>query len=232
MVKLSRMHLKGKIVLITGSSMGIGREDAYKFAQEGCKLIITYNKHKKEGEEVARECKKLGAEDVLLVELDVSDGKSIKNAVKRVVDKFGETSILINNAGVVVWKHLENQSMTEIESQVRINLEGLIKMTQECLPYITDMIINISSGAGMHGYPQLTTYCATKWGVRGFTKALTEELHKIKVYVVNPGTTATQMNDFEGMEPEKVAQVILNLAKGKYKLESGSDVNIWDYVKE
>lgn len=232
MVELFCMNLKGKVVLITGSSRGIGREDAYKFAQERCKLVITYKGHKNEAEEVLRRCKELGAEDVLLVELNVADTNSIENAIKKIIDRFGKISILINNAGVIFWKHFENQALDEIESQLRVNLEGLIKMTYFCLPYITEMIINIASGAGLHGYPELTVYCATKWGIRGFTKALASELHRIKVYAVNPGMTATEMTGYEGIDPAKVAQVVLNLVKGEYSLPSGSDVNIWDYVKE
>ena len=224
------MNLKGKVVFITGSSIGIGREDAFAFAKEGSRIVITYYKDKKEGEEVAKKCLELSAEDALVVQLNVMDNKSIKDAVKKVVDKFSKISILVNNAGVIYWKPLKNQSLEEIENQVRTNLEGLIKMTKIALPHIKDMIINIASGAGMHGYEDLSVYGATKWAVRGFTKSLSEELSKIKVYVVNPGMTKTRMTGFIGIEAEKVARVILNLAKGEYNLPSGSDVNIWDYV--
>ena len=141
-----------------------------------------------------------------------------------------EISVLINNAGIVIWKHLKNQSEQEIENQININLIGLIKMTKECLPYVKDMIINMASAAGLDVYEEITTYCSTKWGVRGFTKALAKELPKIKVYAVNPGVIATQMNDFVGIPLEKVAEAVFKLAKEKYNLETGSDVNIWDYV--
>lgn len=222
--------LKGKVVLITGSSIGIGREDAFKFAKEGCRVVITYYKDKKEAEETLNNCLNLGAEDGMVIRLNVVDIKSIEESVREVVDRFGEISVLINNAGVIAWKHLKDQTIEEIENQIRTNLEGLIKMTKIALPHIKNTIINIASGAGMHGYEDLTVYGATKWAVRGFTKSLAEELSKIKVYVVNPGMTKTRMTDFQGIDASKVAQVILNLAKGKYNLSSGSDVNIWDYV--
>lgn len=166
--------LKNKIVLITGSSIGIGRETAQVFAEEGCKLVITYYKDKSDGEKVALKCKELGAADVLILPLNVADDKSISNIVKETVKKFGAIDILINNAGIIVWKHFSEQSKGEIEEQLRVNLEGLIKMTKECLPHIKEAIINISSGAGLEGYETLTTYCATKFGVRGFTQALAQ----------------------------------------------------------
>lgn len=157
--------------------------------------------------------------------------KGIKNAVKAVHTHFGEMSILVNNAGVFHSQDLAKQDFKDIEIEVRTNLEGLIKMTRACLPYLTDMIINIASGAGMQGYAGMSTYCGTKWGIRGFTKALAEELN-IPVYVVNPGTTATRMTNFSGTPAEKVAQIVVNTAKGVYDLPSGSDINVWDYVSE
>ena len=122
--------LKNKIILITGSSLGIGKETAFKFAKEGCKVIVTYYKDKKEGLDVADECRKLGASDVLVLQLNVADDKSIKDCVKEVIKKFKEIDILINNAGVIVWKTFDKQSFEDIEYQLRINLEGLIKNEQ------------------------------------------------------------------------------------------------------
>ncbi len=217
--------------MITGASIGIGREDAYGFASEGCSLAITYNTHKQEAEETAEKCRELGAPQCIAVHLNIMDDKSIIRALREVTFAFNQVSILVNNAGTVVWKHLGEQSPRDIEIQVRTNLEGLIKLTMLSLPYIKEMIINVSSGAGLAGYEYLTTYCATKWGVRGFTKALAQEFPGRKVFVVNPEITATQMNDFHGMPPERVAEVIVNLAKGMYSVQSGDDINIRGYIR-
>jgi 3-oxoacyl-[acyl-carrier protein] reductase len=224
------MELKDKVVLITGSSLGIGKETAFKFAKEGCKVIVTYYKDKKESEEAAKKCANLGASDVLLLQLNVMDNSSIKNCVKKTIEKFNHIDILINNAGIVVLKQLKDQSFEDIENEIGTNLEGLIKMTKECLPYLKETIINISSGAGKDGFAGLSTYCATKFGVRGFTQAISQELRNIKVYSVNPGTTATRMNNFRGTSPEKVADIILRVAKGKLKADSNRDVDVWEYV--
>jgi 3-oxoacyl-[acyl-carrier protein] reductase len=215
--------------MISGSSMGIGRETAYKCAVEKAKVIVTYCKSRPEGEKTYRKCRELGASEVLLVKLDVTDSKNITRTVRRVIDKFKRIDILINNAGVVCWKPLKDQSVADIERQIRINLEGLIKMTKTCLPYVKDMIINIASGAGQRGFADLTVYCATKFGVRGFTQSLAEETNKIKIFSVNPDMTATRLTGFQGRPPEEVAQVVLNTAKGIYKLPSGSDIDVWEY---
>jgi len=224
--------LKNKVVLITGSSIGIGAETAYLFAKERCKVIITYYKDKEEADKVRLKCKGLGASEVLVLPLNIMDDKSISNCVEETVKKFTFIDILLNNAGIVVWKHFKDQSKKEIEEQLRVNLEGLIKMTKESLPYIKDAIVNISSGAGLEGYETLTTYCATKFGVRGFTQALALELPNIKLYSINPGTTATRMNDFKGLPPIEVAKIILNAVMGKYKVPSGGGINVWEVLGE
>lgn len=222
--------LKDKVVLITGSSEGIGRGTAFQFAKEGAAVIITYRKDEKEAKKAGEKCKELGAADVFVLQLDVTDNKSIKTTVKKIVQKFKHIDILINNAGVLAWKPLVEQTFEDIERQVRTNLEGLIKMTREAVPHVKECIINIASGAGKSPYPSLSTYCATKFGVRGFTQTIAFEFPKLKIYVVNPGMTATRMTNFKGVPAEKVAELILNTAKGKYKTGASRDIDVWDYL--
>ena len=221
--------MRGKVVLITGSSIGIGRYTAYEFARAGARLVITYYKDKEEGEVTKRRCLELGAEDAILLYLDLKDNESIIGCVEEAVKRYGRIDILVNNAGVLAWKPLKEQSFEEIEDQVRVNLEGLIKMTKVALPYVREMIINIGSGAGKTGFPELTTYCATKFGVRGFTQALAEE-ESVKVYTVNPGMTATRMTGYQGVHPEKVAKIIFRVASGEIRRPAGSDVDVWEFV--
>ena len=223
--------MQGKVILITGSSNGIGSETAFKFASEKAKVIITYWTDRPGGENTEKRCRELGASETFLIKLDLRDNKSIASVVDIVVKKFGKIDILINNAGVAVWKPLREQNVTDIENQIRTNLEGLIKMTLECLPHIEEMIINIASGAGQTGFAELAPYCATKFGVRGFTQALAQEISAPKIYAVNPDMTKTKLSGFQGRPPEQVAQIVLNTAKGKYRKKSGSDINVWDYDK-
>ena len=200
--------MKNKVVLITGSSSGIGRETALAFAAEKARVIVTYCTNRPGGLETEKRCKELGAPDSMLVKLDLRSNKSISGAVHTVLRTFGMIDILVNNAGVAVWKPLMKQSLSDIERQMRTNLEGLIKMTWTCLPHVKDMIINIASGAGQTGYADLAPYCATKFGVRGFTQALAQETSRPKIYAVNPDMTRTRMTGFQGRPPEEVALVV------------------------
>lgn len=222
--------LSGKVVLITGASRGIGQAAALAFAREGSLLALTYHTDEAPAKETAGECEKLGAKEVMVQKLDVRDNGNIKKAVEAVVKKFGRIDVLVNNAGVGVWKNLEEQTDDDIEYQLRTNLEGLIKMTLACLPHVKETIINISSGAGITAHAGLSVYSASKFGVRGFTQALSDERTDLKLYSVNPGMTATQMTNFRGVEPERVAEVIVNAAKGEYSVASGGDVNVWEHI--
>ena len=224
---MKQSTLAGKVVVITGASNGIGRETAILFAKEGCKLAITYHKDEKEAKETAKKCVELGSLGVLVVKLDVREYNSIKSAVKQIISKYAEIDVLINNAGVIDWKPFDEQSIGSIQNQVRTNLEGLIMMTRECYSFIKETIINISSGAGKQGFGDLTTYCATKFGVRGFTQAMADGYPKLRIYSVNPGMTATRMTDYKGVPASGVASVIVNTAKGKYNVQSGGDVDVW-----
>src|SRR3989344_7821891 len=208
------MNLSGKVVLITGSSQGIGKETAFLFAKERAKLVITYHKNKSGAEEAAEKCREFGAEDVLVLPLDLRENESIKNAVAKTVERFGGIDVLINNAGYLAEKKTRDQTFEDIEDQVRTNLEGLIKMTSAALLHIKEAVINIASGAGKSPYAELATYSATKFGVRGFTQSLAIEEPKLRIIAVNPGLTATAMTDFEGEPPQHVAEVVLKATKG------------------
>ena len=221
--------MKNKVVLITGSSNGIGRETAFKFASEKTRIILTYCKDRKSGQNAEKRCTELGASETVLIKLDLRNNKSIISTIGKAVKTFRKIDILINNAGVATWQPLKRQSFTDIENQIRTNLEGLIKMTCLCLPHIADMIINIASGAGQAGFAELAPYCSTKFGVRGFTQALAQEISSPKIYAVNPDMTKTRMTGFQGRPAEQVAQIVLNTAKGMYRKPSGSDINVWDY---
>jgi short-subunit dehydrogenase len=215
-----------KTILLTGASLGFGKLTAFNLAKEKAHLALTYYKDEKEAREVEKKCKELGAQEVLMIKLDVKDSKNIQNVVSQVIKKFKSIDFLINNAGIVIWKNFEDQTENEIEDQLNTNLLGLIKMTKFALPNIKEMIINVASEAALEGYGELSTYCASKFGVRGFTQALAYEQPKIKIYCVNPGAYATRMNNFKGRNPQEVADLILDLVNGKINKRSGSDINI------
>lgn len=219
-----------KTILITGGSLGIGRATCFKFAEAGYNVIFSYYKDIEDAKRVEEKCLSLGASSVFCYYLNLMDDTSIKKFASEVIGRYRFVDILVNNAGVVTWKKLEEQSFEEISSQIRVNLEGLIKITKILLPYVREMIINVSSGAGKTGFAELTTYCATKFGVRGFTQALAKEVKNIKVVTVNPDMTKTRMTNFSGRPPEEVAEVIYRVAENKVKVNTGEDVDVWSYI--
>ena len=224
--------LSGKVVLVTGASIGIGCAVALQFAAAGCRLALTYFEHRAEADDVAERCRGLGSPDVIAVSLQQADDDSIRALFETVSDRFGALDILVNNAGVVVWKPFLEQDSGEIESQLAIDLQGLIKLTWIFLPLVGDAIINIGSSAALHGSATLAPYCAAKWGVRGFTKALALEHPDKRIVCVHPAHTATRMNDMQGMPPERVAEIVLRVARGDIEFEAGGDVDVRDYADE
>ncbi len=211
-------------VLLTGASRGIGEATAYALAKEGCDLLLTYRVGKRNMQAVAKRCKALGG-TITLLPLDLTRDASIRAAAK----KAGKIDILINNAGAIVWKDTAKQSFGEVSRQMRTNLEGLIKMTIACLPRTKRMVINIASIAGKSAHRQIGPYCATKWGVRGFSQTLALET-PVKIVVINPDRTRTRMTDFTGRPVTDVADVIVKVIKGKIKVASGGDVDVQDYA--
>jgi NAD(P)-dependent dehydrogenase (short-subunit alcohol dehydrogenase family) len=229
---MQAMDVRDKVVVITGASLGIGRETAYAFAAAGASLALTYNAHADEGDAVAARCRRLGAPEVLLVHLDLADRSSPRQAVGEIVAGFAAADVLINNAGVVTWKRFAEQSLGEIEHQIRVDLSGVLELTHHALPHVRDAVVNVVSTASLHGTATLAPYCAAKWGLRGFTKALALERPDLRIVAVHPTVTATRMNDCKGMPPERVADVILRVVSGEIAAPSGADIDVRDHILE
>ncbi|MGD0817414.1 MAG: SDR family oxidoreductase [Methanomassiliicoccales archaeon] len=215
-------------VVITGASEGIGREVAFRFSREGWNVVLTYHKDEEEGIDARSKCDALGARSSMLLQLDVADVSSIKHVVNEIEHNIGKINVLVNNAGIDVWKPLREQTPEEVSRQVRTNLEGLIIMTLTMLPLVEDTIINLGSRTGIEGHPGISVYSATKAGIRGFTRSLAQEEKGMKIYTVYPRGTATQMTGYHGDPPDKVADLIFDAAVGRYDLPTGSDIPIWD----
>jgi len=224
------IDLAGRTVLVTGASIGIGRAVALRFAAAGCRLALTYFEHRTEAEEVAQRCRGLGAPEVITVSLQQADDDSIRTLVETVIDRFGTLDILVNNAGVIVWRPFLEQDFGEIESQLAIDLEGVMKLTWVFLPMVNDAVITIGSTATLHQSRTPPTYCAAKWGLRGFVKALALEHPDKRIVSVHPTVTATRMNDMRGMPPERVAEVVLRVARGDIEVEPGGDVDVREFA--
>ncbi|OHO67863.1 short-chain dehydrogenase/reductase [Staphylococcus sp. HMSC036D05] len=181
-----------KIVLITGASTGLGYETAILLAKQGYKVYATMRNLNKQDTllQIAQE----NNLDIIIQQLDVTDIESIQTTVKRILKNEEKIDILINNAGAGFVKTTEHASDDEIIWQLNLNLMGVIRMTKAVLPSMRARreghIINISSVGGLVGQPFNEIYCATKFGVEGYTEALASYVQpkfNVKFSVIEPG---------------------------------------------
>jgi len=223
--------MKNKTVFISGASSGIGRETAYRFAAEGADLVLTYYRHKEDGEQTRKRCLESGSREVLLIKLDVMDNKSIASAVKQTRKVFGGLDILINNAGTGIVEPFDDSTVDDIERQLRTNLEGLIKVTHAFIPYVRQAVINIGSFLSKNAYADMAVYCASKYGVRGFSQSLAQEQPGLMICCVHPDLTATALTGGQGRPPSAVADIIFQVAAKKIKVKRGGDIDVWEILK-
>ena len=179
-------------VFITGSSSGIGKETAKLFQKKGWNVIATMRNPVME-----TELNKL--ENIKVLQCDVTDISSIKNAIETGIQSFGKIDVLVNNAGHYIAGPFEAATDEQIRRQIDTNLLGLIYVTKEIIPHFRKqrhgIIVNNSSIAGNISIPLQTLYHAAKWGVEGFSESLQYELRQfnIKIKIVQPGVIKTDL---------------------------------------
>jgi NADP-dependent 3-hydroxy acid dehydrogenase YdfG len=144
-----------RVAIVTGSSSGIGLDTSITLAQNGFLTYATMrNLDKGSIIETAAEKEKI---PIRVVELDVTDDRSVSDAIQRIISEIGKIDVLVNNAGYGLVGAFEDLSMEEIKSQYETNVFGLMRVTQKVLPIMrkqeSGIIVNVSSGAGIFGYP-------------------------------------------------------------------------------
>ena len=207
-----------KTILITGASSGIGKETVKKFAAEGWNVIATMRSPEKENELTS-------TENILITRLDVKDTASITSSVEAGIKRFGKIDAVVNNAGFGLLGLFEAMNADQIREQFEVNVFGLMNVMRVVLPHFRSnengLIINISSGAGLHTLPLLSTYNASKYALEGFSEAVSYELssQNIKVKIVEPGAIETNFakRSFEqyAYDPELTGYETFNAAVGK-----------------
>ena len=180
------MDLTGKTAIVTGASSGFGRSTARMLAEAGVRVAGG-----------ARRVERL--ETDVALELDVTDPASCERFVAAAVGELGGVDILINNAGLALGRAPFDESSEEDERTVfETNVNGLVRMTRLCLPHIRDggHIVNMGSVAGRQAYENGATYVTSKFAVRGFTRALREDLlgRDIRVTTVDAGLVQTEFS--------------------------------------
>ena len=200
------MNFKGKVVLITGASSGIGRESAIEFAKLGANIVLV-SRTKEKLEEVSDELKKFNV-ITLICQCDVSDKDQVKEMSKTVLEKFDSVDILVNNAGFAIYGSVSDLSIDEIESQMETNYFGMIYCIKNFLPSMLEKksghIVNVASVAASFGLPGIASYCASKFAMLGFSEGLKHELKNTGVGITVVSPIMVRTNFFEHPSFEKM----------------------------
>ena len=184
------MDFQNKIVLITGTSSGIGRETAIQFAKKGAQIILVARR-KQKLEELEKELRKFNV-TTMVCQCDVSDKSQVKEMSKTVLEKFDSVDILVNNAGFAIYGAVSDLTIDEIESQMATNYFGMIYCIKNFLPSMlkkkSGHIVNVASVAASFGLPGIASYCASKFAMLGFPEGLKHELKDtgVGITVVSP----------------------------------------------
>ncbi|MBD3403359.1 SDR family NAD(P)-dependent oxidoreductase [candidate division GN15 bacterium] len=203
-------------ILITGASRGIGRATANKLADKGRTLFLQ-GRDEAALKRVAEEVERRGASATVLA-ADLSDTR----AIERMVDSVGEESVdvLINNAGLAIVKPVDQITIEEWQESLAVNVTAPFLLSQRLLSNMSEgaAIVNLLSIAASNGFPTWSSYCATKFALDGFSRALREELRSrgIRVITVSPSATNTELwdsvsGDFARermLDPGEVAEAI------------------------
>ncbi|HEV8584033.1 MAG TPA: SDR family oxidoreductase [Methylomirabilota bacterium] len=218
------------MALVTGAGRGIGRATAEALAADGWRVVIAELRPAL-GRAAA---KALGAR---FVQVDVGDRGSVARMARRV----GRVDCLVNNAGVLEPGPLARLSPAWIEKTIAVNLAGPILVTRAVLPAMLrrrgGVVVNVASLLGRVGMADYATYCATKFGVVGFTQALADEVSGdgVRVVAVCPGQVNTPLAWRTGVskaerahliQPESVARVIADLVAGRRRFKDGDAIDV------
>lgn len=210
------MFIKNETVLITGSSRGIGKGLALIFSKNGYNVII-HGRDKKQLENVKGEIEKNNVNCHVIIG-DINSEDVLDNLLE--ISKREDISILINNVGLAC-PHLPLQEIHDehVKNIIQTNLIAPIKLTRRIYPFFmkkkSGMIININSLSGLEDHYLRTIYCASKWGLRGFTETLRREAkdHNVRVGGVYPGWTKTKPEITVGMTVDYVSKKVFEFCK-------------------
>lgn len=203
--------LKGKNIIVTGTTRGIGREIALTLAQNGANIAMNYRNLNSEVEDLINEIKSFGV-DALAIKCDVSITEEVDNFVKEVKSHYNTIDVLVNNAGITKDGLIIRMKEEDFDDVLDVNLKGTFNTTKSVSSIMVRQkygkIINISSVVGIAGNAGQCNYAASKAGVIGFSKSVARELasRNINVNVVAPGYINTDMTK---NLPDKVKEEII-----------------------
>lgn len=239
--------MKDKVILITGSSQGIGRAIALRFASLGAKIALNDIQGQEEkAKKLKEELEKIGAQAKCFF-ADVSKFDEVEKMIEEVKREFGRLDVLVNNAGICQDRTLAKMTKEEWQKVIDIDLTGVFNCSKAALPLLIagqGRVVNVSSVVGQRGNFGQANYAAAKAGIIGFTKSLAKEVGRLGVCVnaVAPGFIETGLTEAVPEQiriavkqltalgrlgkPEEVANLVVFLASGEASFITGAVVNV------
>jgi 3-oxoacyl-[acyl-carrier protein] reductase len=211
------LDFTGKVVLVTGSSRGIGAEVIGTFGKQGAACVVNYladpeGQNKSDAENVARKLK-----DPLLIECDVTKPDQVESMMKQIQDRHGGLDILVNNSGIISDSTIKKMSIEEFESVLRVNLTGTFTVAQKAAAILRSggRIVNMSSLSGQVGLFGQANYSSSKAAIIALTKVSAREFARqnITVNAIAPGFIDVGMS--KGMPEEITANFIRQIPLGR-----------------
>ncbi|SDR69260.1 3-oxoacyl-[acyl-carrier protein] reductase [Polaribacter sp. KT25b] len=233
-------NLNNKVILVTGSSKGIGKEVAILLAKNGAKIIVNHSNSPKEAAATVAKIVENGGK-AISIKADVSNKDQVTQLFDKSIVEFGKIDVLINNAGTMISKKLKDATQEDFTKQFEVNVRGIFNTLQEADSKLADngIIINFSSSTTKLMLPTYSIYSATKAAVEQITRVFSKEIGRgISVNAIAPGATETElfmngksqefidklssMNAFNRLaKPIDIAKVVLFLASDDSKWISG-----------
>lgn len=238
-------RLAGKVAIVTGGARGIGRAVVGAFAAEGA-IVHALDRFGDEVEAVAAAGRAAGGA-VRARMLDLRDAAAVAAAFAAIEADAGRIDVLVNNAGIIFFKPIEAVSVEDWDHLMAVNLRGPFLCARAVAPGMkarrAGAIINVSSNAGVRGGNNETTYCASKFGIEGLSRALAIEMapYNVSVNTITPGhpvhtamseTTYTEEQRQIWKDPAEIAPAFVHLALQDASGLNDRYVRAWDLVQE
>lgn len=234
------MKLQNKVIIVTGSSKGIGKEVAIQLANNGAKVVVNHSNSEAEAQATVDTIVENGGA-AIAVKADVSQKLDVVNLFDKAIETYGKVDVLVNNAGIMTSKLLKDCTDDDFTNQFNVNVRGVFNTLQEADSKLADNgnIINVSSSTAKLMFPTYGIYSSTKAAVEQMTRVFSKEIGRgISVNAIAPGATETElflkgksqefidklssMNAFNRLaKPIDIANVIVFLASDESKWISG-----------
>lgn len=235
------------VAVVTGGAKGIGRKIVEKLVEDGYKVAFCYNTSEEQAMELCSSLNSNSSLNCIGIKCDVRDSENVKNFIEEVIKVFGQIDIVVNNAGIANYNLLMDMQVKEWKNVMSTNLDSVFYTCKYCLPYMLNKggsIINISSVWGVYGASMEVAYSASKAGVIGLTKALSQEVGSanIRVNCIACGVINTDMNKVHSQttiddlidktplgrigEANDVADMVVYLASEKSKFITGQVIEV------